>query len=150
MASSTAVERDSALSQEAGPTERRRTPRPPLIFRSDATFPPLPQSPAAARRWCQDAFSEWGVTADVTEVLAICEALVAFALGYGRGEIRVRLSTGPERITVAVTRGERPEARPSGTGRAILDRVATTATNSGVRDNDDGGTTVWAEVAVGT
>ena len=141
---------DDTPSSEAAPTERRRTPRSPLIFRTDATFPPLPQSPAAARQWCLDAFREWGVTVDVSAILAICEDLVAFATGYGRGEIRVRLSTGPERITVSVTRNAPPVGqRPPESGRRLLARAAATATSWGDRESPEGDRTVWAEVAIG-
>jgi hypothetical protein len=131
-------------------TDRRRTPRSQLVFRSDATFPPLPQSLTEARRWCQDALREWGVTVDTSAVLSLCEDLVAFALRYGRGEIHLALSTGPTRIAIAATRAQRPvrSQRPD-VGREVLARVRAKATKWGVRENAEGGTTVWAEVAVG-
>ena len=131
------------------PGGRRRTPRSPLILRTDTTFPPLPGSPGAARQWCVDVFREWSIAADVSAILVICEDLVQFALGSGRGEIRVQLSAGPLRITISVTRrglwaGEHLADRAG----ASLPRVASVATNWGVRENGPGNGTVWAEVTV--
>lgn len=142
------MEDDTPSSSGSGsPTERRRAPRSPLIFRTDATFPPLADSPLAAQQWCQDAFREWGVTRDVSAVLTVCEDLVRFATSYGSGEIRVQLSSGPGRITIGVTRrglraGQRLPRRPEGPSA----RVAETATSWGARVEGGDSGTVWAEV----
>ena len=145
---STKVEDDTPSSSGSNaPTERRHAPRSPLIFRTDATFPPLADSPLAAQQWCQDAFREWGVTLDVSAVLTICEDLVRFATTYGSGEIRVQLSSGQARITIAVTRrGLRAGQRLPETARRTLARVAETATSWGARVEGGDSGTVWAEV----
>jgi len=135
---------------DKGSPERRRTPRSLLVFRSDATFPALPESRTDARLWCEEAFREWGV-ANTGKALAVCEDLVAFVMRYGEGDIHVALSTGPERIALSVTRGEQPsDALPPETGVELLDRVDALARSWGVRESPNGGTTIWAEVAVGT
>ncbi len=132
-----------------GSRDRRRVPRSLLVFRSDATFPPLPESPAEARTWCQNTFSEWAVTADISPAVLVCEELVAFFIRHGRGDIHVALSSGPQRIAIAVTRGEEPPGAPLPVpGDALLDRVNAVASDWGVREAIDGGTTIWAEVAI--
>ncbi|HEY3943547.1 MAG TPA: hypothetical protein VGL60_13860 [Acidimicrobiales bacterium] len=141
---------DTPSSPDARPSnERRHAPRSPLIFRTDAAFPPLPQSAVEARGWCLDALRGWGLVSDFSAALAVCEDLVSFAVQFGTGEIEVRLSSGPRRITISVSRHGLPLGQPlPEEQRKLLTRVGALASSWGVRRPRGDIGTLWADVEV--
>jgi hypothetical protein len=119
-----------------------------LVFRSDTTFPAVPQVQNAARSWAEDALHEWEASDNLSAALEVCENLVAFFLLHGSGDIHVALSTGPNRIAITVSRQDVRQADGAlhESERALLDHVSAAATEWGVRQDATGRTTIWAEV----
>jgi hypothetical protein len=73
---------------------------------------------------------------------------VAFFVLDGSGDIHVALSTGPNRIAITVSRQDvqRAAGALAESERAILDQVSAVATEWGVRQDESGRTTIWAEL----
>jgi len=116
------------------------------------SFPPAPESPAAARRFLSDTMRTWGYSAADTQdaVLALSELATNAVVHAGTGFV-VRVQSDGVHLRLEVQDGSlqqpreraQPHGAPSGRGLHVVARLAK---DWGVNNAVDG-KSVWAELA---